>query len=313
MKRKIVITGAAGLVGQNLVYRLQEQGAGSLVCIDKNEHNLSILKRLNPSIETICADLSVSGTWEDSFPGADCLVLLQAQISGKTDDIFKRNTLTSTELVLKAAKRAGVPYIVHVSSSVVNSMAKDDYVFSKTEQERMVIDSGIDHCVLRPTLMFGWFDPKHLGWLSRFMKWTPIFPIPGDGKFIRQPFYVQDFCRIILACIQNKPKNKVYDITGQQQVYYVDIIKKIKEAKHLKTLIVHIPARFFSFLLRVYALFSSNPPFTSDQLDSLKIGDIFYGVDIKNEFGVTATPLDAALKETFCHKPYCDVTLKRTS
>ena len=23
--------------------------------------------------------------------------------------------------------------------------------------------------MLRPTLMFGWFDQKHLGWLSRFM------------------------------------------------------------------------------------------------------------------------------------------------
>jgi len=31
--------------------------------------------------------------------------------------------------------------------------------------------------------MFGWFDRKHLGWLSRFMKKVPVFPIPGHGHY----------------------------------------------------------------------------------------------------------------------------------
>jgi len=39
--------------------------------------------------------------------------------------------------------------------------------------------------VLRPTLMFGWFDRKHVGWLKRFMERMPVFPIPGDGRMWR--------------------------------------------------------------------------------------------------------------------------------
>jgi len=240
-------------------------------------------------------------------------VLLQAQISAKLPEEFKKNTIESTRLVLAAAGRAGVPYIVHVSSSVVNSVIRDDYVDSKTEQERMVVGSGIPHCVLRPTLMFGWFDPKHLGWLSRFMGKTPVFPIPGDGKFIRQPLYVQDFCSAILACIEKRPNGPTYDITGRERIYYIDIIRKIKEIKGLSTLIVPIPSRLFSFLLSVYALFSPNPPFTGDQLESLAAGDIFEGVDIEKEFGVTPTPLDTALYETFRREPFCRVVLERTS
>ncbi len=313
MQRKIVITGAAGLVGQNLVYGLMEDGGFLPICIDKNEFNLSILKQLHPSVQTICADLSVNGAWEDSLHKADCLVVLQAQISGKTPDVFLKNTLESTRLVLAAARRAGVPYIVHISSSVVKSVAVDRYVASKTEQERMAISSGIPHCVLRPTLMFGWFDPKHLGWLSRFMQKTPIFPVPGDGRFIRQPLYVQDFCRIIISCCKKRPENRVYDITGHERVYYIDIIRKIKKIKGLHTLIVRIPSRLFFLLLSIYALFSKNPPFTADQLESLTAGDIFEGVDITQEFGVTPTPLDAALMETFCGEPYCRIVLKRTS
>ena len=36
------------------------------------------------------------------------------------------------------------PYLVHVSSSVVASVAEDFYTESKTAQERMVLESGID-------------------------------------------------------------------------------------------------------------------------------------------------------------------------
>jgi len=33
--------------------------------------------------------------------------------------------------------------------------------------------------------MFGWFDRKHLGWLARFMRKVPIFPVPDRGDFLR--------------------------------------------------------------------------------------------------------------------------------
>ena len=47
--------------------------------------------------------------------------------------------------------------------------------------------------------MFGWFDRKHLGWLARFMQRAPVFPIPGDGRYLRQPLYVGDLCNVIAA------------------------------------------------------------------------------------------------------------------
>ena len=59
--------------------------------------------------------------------------------------------------------------------------------------------------MLRPTLMFGWFDRKHLGWLARFMQRAPVFPIPGHGRYLRQPLYAGDFCDIIMACIEQRP------------------------------------------------------------------------------------------------------------
>ncbi len=311
MQEKIIITGAAGLVGQNLIVQLKLQGYRNIIAIDKHAYNLNILNQLHPEVQTILADLALTGDWQEAFAGATCLIMLQAQITGKDAALFVRNNIESTKCVLEAVRKHQVPYIVHISSSVVNSVANDDYTNTKKQQEQMVTQSGVNHCVLRPTLMFGWFDPKHLGWLSRFMEWVPVFPIPGHGRYMRQPLYNKDFCQMIIHCLQNRPNNTIYDVVGNKQVNYVDIIRTIKQVKKLKTLIIHIPYWLFYGLLKVYAVFSRKPPFTASQLQALTAGDHFTGIDTEAVFGVIQTPFADAIRETFCDKKYSKVVLKR--
>jgi nucleoside-diphosphate-sugar epimerase len=308
---KLVLTGAAGLVGQNLIVELKAQGYNNLVAIDKHEYNLGILRQLHPDVQAIHADLAEDGRWTDAFAGAACVVQLHAQITGKHTELFTRNNIDATKRVLEATRRHDVPYLVHISSSVVVSVADDDYTNTKKVQEKLVIESGIAHCVLRPTLMFGWFDPKHLGWLSRFMAKTPVFPIPGDGRYMRQPLYERDFCRCIARCIETQPEGDIYDVVGDTRIDYVDIIKTIKQAKGLRTLIVHIPYGLFHFLLRVYAVFSGKPPFTADQLKALTAGDEFHGIDTEKVFGFRQTPFADAIRESYCDLRYSSIVLKR--
>ncbi|GAB6078126.1 NAD-dependent epimerase/dehydratase family protein [Hydrogenobaculum acidophilum] len=309
LDKKIVLPGGAGLVGQNLVTFLKEAGYKNIVVIDKHKKNLDILKSLHENITAIYSDLSEKGDWEKYLEDADILVMLQAQIGAKTYEPFYKNTIKSTENVLDACKKYDVGYIVHISSSVVNSVAKDFYTETKKAQERMVLESGIRNVVLRPTLMFGWFDRKHLGWLSRFMKAIPVFPIPGDGKYIRQPLYVKDFCNIIIDCIKTK-KEGIYNITGIEKVYYIDIIKTIKEYTKAKAIILNIPYSLFYVLLYIWGIFDKDPPFTVDQLKALVAGDVFEVIDWPHIFNVKPTPFEKAIEETFTHPIYSKVVLE---
>ncbi len=308
---KLVITGAAGLVGQNLTLLLREQGYANIVCVDKHAGNLALLGQLNPGVRTVSADLASSGGWEHEFEDAAAVVVLHAQITGKTDAPFVRNNVDASDRVLTAIRNAGVPFAIQVSSSVVNSMADDAYTRTKREQERRFVDSGLPGCVLRPTLMFGWFDPKHLGWLARFMERTPVFPIPGDGRFMRQPLYNRDFCKVIQWCLEQRPIGHTYDLVGNERVDYVDIIREIRRVKQLNTRLLHLPYSVFDGLLRTYALFSDKPPFTSAQLRALTAGDDFTGVDVMQTFGFDLTPFAKAIEETFCHPVYSQYTVGR--
>jgi len=308
---RVVITGAAGLVGQNLVLMLRERGYRDIVAIDKHSGNLDVLRGLVPEARILVGDLAEPGDWETLFDPEAIVVVLHAQITGKHPELFVRNNLTATERMLAAIRARGARFVVHVSSSVVNSVADDDYTRTKRTQEEMVRAASLPHCVLRPTLMFGWFDPKHLGWLSRFMEKTPVFPIPGDGKYMRQPLYIRDFCRALVWAIENRPKGEVYDVVGAHRVDYVDIIRLIKRVKGLRTLIVHIPVGLFAALLRLYAVFSAKPPFTADQLAALCAGDDFKGVDTQVAFGFAQTPFEDAIRESYCDPRYSHVLVQR--
>ena len=307
---KVALFGGAGLVGQNLTILLEAEGFKRIVVIDKHAANLSTLKRLHADVETVLADMAEAGSWEHHVAGCGAAVMLQAQIGGDDPTEFRRNNVIATERALAACRRHAVPYLVHVSSSVVKSMARDLYSDSKRDQEQLVSTSGLAHCVLRPTLMFGWFDRKHLGWLARFMQRSPVFPVPGSGRYMRQPLYAMDFCRIVVACLSRRDEGVAYDITGRERVDYIDIIRAIKQATGASAAIVRIPYGLFRWLLRVYALFDRNPPFTASQLQALVTPDQFELIPWWDIFGVPTTPFADAIRATFGPGPYRDVVLE---
>jgi len=306
--RRIVITGAAGLVGQNLVARLKTVPNMSIIGIDKHPANTALLRKIHPEIEVVEADLAIPGDWAAHFAGADAVVVNQAQIGGLFREEFIANNVTATELILAAADLHKVPYLVQMSSSVVNSKANDLYVETKRLQEEIFNTCSIPHVILRPTLMFGWFDRKHLGWLRRFMTRTPIFPVPGNGRYFRQPLYAGDIVSIISACIEQRITG-TYDISGLERIEYGALIGIIHDIVGARARIQKIPYRVFWALLWIYAWFDRNPPFTTKQLEALVIPEIFPVIDWPGIFNVQATPLITALRETFLDPRYSEITL----
>jgi len=263
---------------------------------------------LHPDLRVIEADLAEPGPWQNELEGCTHLVMSHAQIGGLFHDEYVRNNVTASERLLEAALRYNVPYAVSISSSVVNSMAIDDYTETKKAQEALNAASGIKQVVLRPTLMFGWFDRKHVGWLGRFMQRVPVFPVPGDGKFLRQPLYAGDFADIIASAIQTEITG-AYNITGMERIDYIDLIRLLKQATNAKARIIRIPYRLFWLLLKTNSLWDKNPPFTTKQLEALVTPDVFEVIDWPTIFNVRSTPLKEALTSTFQDPVYSSVAL----
>jgi hypothetical protein len=134
--------------------------------------------------------------------------------------------------------------------------------------------------------------------------------VPGSGEYLRQPLYAGDFCDIIMACIAQRPVGKAYNISGQEKITYIDLIRAVKEACGARAPIVRIPYSLFWALLWTYARFDRDPPFTTAQLEALVTPDVFEVIDWPGIFGVAATPLKTALADTYRHPQYSQIVLE---
>lgn len=309
---KLFLPGGAGLVGLNLIATLQQDHPGwQLIVVDKKAKALEVGRQLFPTVQFVCEDLtrSAGNSWPQLLEGCDACVMLQAEIGNTDPTQFERNNITTTEVVLKELQRCRIRRLVHISSSVVNSVATDLYTTTKRRQEQLVLRKWPTAVVLRPTLMFGWFDRKHLGWLARFMQKLPVFPIPGSGRFIRQPLYVGDFCRVIQSCLENPALTGSYDITGTERVSYISLMRQLRDAVGAKPWIIHLPISLFGFLLKLWALISRQPAFTKDQLQALTAGDEFDVIDWPGIFRVQPTPLADALRITYRDPRFSSVAM----
>ena len=133
-------------------------------------------------------------------------------------------------------------------------------------------------------------------------------PVPGDGKFLRQPLYAGDFADIIASSIETEITG-AYNITGMERIDYIDLIRLLKEATGAKAKIVKVPYQLFWTLLKINALWDKNPPFTARQLEALVTPDVFEVIDWPGIFGVRSTRLKEAFETTFRDPVYSKVAL----
>jgi nucleoside-diphosphate-sugar epimerase len=300
---KVVLAGGAGMVGHNLAPLLLDSGA-RVIAIDKNEPNLRLLHRLNPRLEAHHADVSDAGGWADLLAGVDAVVDLKAQIASPDDAAFERNNVLAQERLLEACRAHAVPHLVHLSSTVVISVGRDAYSDSKRAAEEMVRKSGVPHTILRPPLMYGCFDVKHLGYITRMLETTPVLPIPGSGRYMRQPLYVLDLCRVVSRCLERGPTLATHNIVGHERIDFIDLLRAMAHHRGLRRLLVPVPLPLFSAALAITGRLLRRPRFTREQLDALIAGDDFPVDGWSEAFDVRYTPFREGLREVYASPSY---------
>ena len=247
--------------------------------------------------------------WPSLIKNCDACVMLQAEIGNTDNNQICYNNVESTITIIKELKKNDIKRLIHISSSVVNSVSKDEYTLTKRKQEEIVKRGWEDPIILCPTLMFGWFDRKHLGWLAKFMKKFFIFPIPGNGRFIRQPLYVGDFCKVIISCLLDNKLVGVYEITGLEKISYISLMKLLRKTINAKTYMINLPIPLFGFLLKIWALITFKPAFTKSQLKALTAGDQFSILEWPKIFNVENTPIKKAFEITFKDKKFSNIDI----
>ncbi|HYW80825.1 MAG TPA: NmrA family NAD(P)-binding protein, partial [Thermoguttaceae bacterium] len=131
------------------------------------------------------------------------------------------NTLT----LFRAAKRAGVERIVHISITNPSEDSPLEYFNGKARLERALIESGISHGILRPTVLFGKEDilVNNIAWSLRKF---PVFPVFGNGEYRLQPIYVDDLAALAVEEGTSR-ENAIIEAIGPETFTYRELVRTI--------------------------------------------------------------------------------------
>lgn len=159
---KVVVTGAAGHVGANLVRALLTRGRSVRALVHLDRRALEGL-----DIEIVKADVRDLGSLLDAFTGAKVVYHLAAQISIFKDEwpLLEQVNVIGTRNVVEACLRCKVGRLIHFSS--IHSQAGEadtpPYDRSKAaaeEEVRKGIKRGLDSVIIVPTAIVGPYDYK---------------------------------------------------------------------------------------------------------------------------------------------------------
>ena len=247
----VVVTGAGGWLGRNLVRSLAED-RHQIRCLVQHEREATLLEVLSDAVEPVVGDVRDATAVGRLFDGmANAPVFHAAAVihpDGRTKQLFDVN-VGGTDVVLDAARRAGAGRVVHVSSnSPFGANPTPDHRFtedsptnpylaygaSKLEAERLVHrahDRGdLETVILRPPWFYGPNQPeRQTTWLRTVRRGR--FPLVGDGTNRRSMVYTGNLVHgIRRAEVAAAAPGRAYWIADSEPYSMADVLATVRRA-----------------------------------------------------------------------------------
>ncbi|MFH1958127.1 MAG: NAD(P)-dependent oxidoreductase [bacterium] len=264
---KILLTGATGFIGKNLLDFLRGH---EVYCLVRSGEKYEKIKRDNTM--PVYGDLTAL---DGELPDVEVIIHLAGLIRGRKRQYYKVNSGGMKNLAEKARGLKNLKKFIYVSSQAAsgpgtlenpkkeNEIEKpvSDYGLSKLLGEKILKESGLPYLILRPVSVYGPGD-RDIFFAFQMVKSGIVF-LPAGKRFVNL-VNVLDVCGGIMKAVYTESINDTFFISYPQTLTYDIFIKTIAEKMRKKILIIKVPgglmrlggvvAEVFAFLMRKPAL-----------------------------------------------------------
>lgn len=236
----ILVTGATGFIGSNLVKRLITQKHKVKVLV-RNNSNLNKIEKIK-QVERVLGDLTDYNSLLKAMKGIDVVFNLAAALPYHklSDDQYWSINADGVKNVVKACLKANVGRLVHVSTVGVYGQTSpegvdesaqlvltDAYSKSKAAGDKNIFDAikkqNLQATIIRPTIAYGPGDTRP-GFSNLFplMKKGLFIPV-GNGENYFHTTYIENLIDALLIASSHKKA------LGQDFIIGDDPCPKMKE------------------------------------------------------------------------------------
>jgi uncharacterized protein YbjT (DUF2867 family) len=189
---------------------------------------------------------------------------------------FARNQMdhdlavTNSRTLFRAAKRAGVQRIVHVSITHPSATSPFPYFKGKALVERALAESDVPYAVLRPAILFGGNGVliNNIAWLLRHL---PVFAVGGSGQYRIRSIHIDDLARLCVAAGAGRDDG-VLDAVGPERPTFVELVTAIRTAVDSRARILHVPGVAVPAMARLLGVALHDVLLTGDEYRAMAAG-----------------------------------------
>lgn len=207
--KSVVVTGATGFLGRELVHRLWQAGL-AVIGITRDPKG-------DPPFLPVILDLLADKESIPDRPAGDlvALVHLAGHAPGSTKNpeaLHESGTFRAVEL----ARRWNIPKVIYISVQGATMTAPTAFQQSKWMAEEMVAHSGMKFVILRPHLILGMGTPL----LEKLARWGRLPDVSV------RPIHLADVAETIIRSLWLDTVNgKRYELAGPQLVALATLIE----------------------------------------------------------------------------------------
>lgn len=271
----VLVTGAAGFFGNNIVRRLVQQGKPVRAMVRSPEKAALRLADVKDRIEIVKGDVTDRESLKPLMDGVSAVIHLVAISMEKGGSTYEEINYQGTVNVVDAASAKGVSRFIHMSQ---NSAAPDHFsrfLRSKGRAQVYVVESGLRWTALRPSVVFGAQD-EFFNAIARLVRLTPlVFPLISGGTAQFQPVSVHDVAEATVRCLDDENTiGREFHLGGPEVLNLGEIERRILDAMNARRVLVPAPVPLLRPAVWVMERALPGTPVNSSLLDLLKVPNV---------------------------------------
>ena len=260
----LTVFGGTGFLGRRVGLHLRE--AGETVRI-ASRHPGPVE---DDGFERIVADVHDARSVETAVAGADGVVNTVSLYVEHGRETFWSVHVEAAAQVARAARRAGVKRLVHLSGIGASASSASRYIRSRGEGEEAVQVAFPAAVIIRPAVMFA-RDDEFLTTILRLLRRLPAYPLFGDGRTRLQPVYVGDVTAAIAHVLRlSETPNPVYELAGPRVYSYTELLQSIAREARLRPVLMRVPFTAW-YALASLAEMLPRPSLTRNQVELMQV------------------------------------------
>jgi len=213
------------------------------------------------SVDVAVSSLNDERSLRAAMVGVDTVYhLAGVERQGAYADLMKVD-IQGTQAVARAAKDAGVERFVFLSHLGADRASAYPILKAKAIAEESIRRSGIDYTIIRSAVVYG-ADDGFTTALAGLIATVPmIYLIPGDGRTLIQPLWVEDLVTCLIWALDNETIiNETIEIGGPEYLTFKQVLDMVMQAIEInRTLISTRPPYLRGLTVFLESLFPGLP------------------------------------------------------